>query len=51
MTHTLVAIAFAVLCVVIGIRSANRSTGQLTAGLLFATMVVVAAEAAVGLTK
>lgn len=51
MTHSLVAIAFAVVCVAIGLRSSDRTAGQLTFGLLIATILVVAAEAAVGLTK
>jgi hypothetical protein len=51
MTHALIAIAFATACVVIGLRSAGRPAGQATAGVLIATLLVVAAEAAAGLSR
>lgn len=51
MTHSLVAIAFAVVAVVIGLRSSQRPPGQATPAIVLATLIVVVAEVGVGLTK
>lgn len=51
MTHALIAIAFATTCAIIGLRGADRSAGRATAGVLIATLLVVAAEAAAGLSR
>lgn len=51
MTHSLVAIAFAVVCVIIGLCSADRRAGQATPAIVLATLIVVMAEAVAGLTR
>jgi hypothetical protein len=50
-TQSLIAIAFAIVCTVIAARTADRPAGERTAGLLVTTVVVVAAEAFVGLSR
>lgn len=51
MTQSLIAIAFAIVCSLIAARTAERPAGERTAGLLVMTVVVVAAEAFVGLSR
>lgn len=51
MTHVLVAIAFALTCAFIGLRSADRPAAHPTVGLLCATFGALILEAAVGLNR